>query len=304
MPFRLSAKKFALTYPQVPESWTCELVLEYISKFGELVTYVIGEEEHKDGGKHYHVYARYVDKIDTRNANYFDILSCHGNYQAVKKESAWTAYCMKNGKFLQNYLFTTWRNFTAEQTNFDAWRDYQMANRMKEIIWPISVFGYPVSLPDSTEKKINWLIVGRSDSGKTRWVEDTFGGFKIFKVMDPLYPFEGIDGETVLIWDDWFPKRKDLIAASNLYKTRTLVGRTRYRRFYWKMNQRRMIFILNNELPIYATDEWFNARFNVLYISKGEPTDHSRINNIPNPNPSVEIENSNASGGNEMSGGF
>lgn len=97
-------------------------------------------------------------------------------------------------------------------------------------------------------------------------METEFAGARIFKSLDTRYPFEGYNGEEVIIWDDHFPKRKDLIAATNYYQTRTLVGATRYSRVFWKMDERRVCIILHNEEPTYMNDGWFTARFNVIRL--------------------------------------
>ncbi len=270
MSFRLSAKNFSLTWPQVSGEWTKKMVLEHLKTKGELTRYVVARELHQDGGIHYHAYAKYAKKVDTTNPRYFDLDGCHGNYQATKNATKWAAYCMKHGDFIEDFLAQTWRGFAREHADFQAWIQHKQDSKLAEVDWPINIFGATQNRPGASDKKCNYLVIGGPDSGKTRWVEDTFHGQRIFKVVDQRYPFEGLDGESVLIWDDSFPKRKDLIAASNWYRTRTLVGETRYRRTYWKMEQRRVLILLHNEEPIYGQDEWFKARFTTLIIDVAE----------------------------------
>lgn len=266
MGFRLAAKKFALTWPQTTENVTKEGILAILEHKGDLREYCIAREEHKDGNPHYHAFARYAEKLDTRNPNFFDVNGNHGNYQACRKAKAWIAYCMKGGDFIQNCLFKTWTNFRKDKADMDEWLQYQQTQHLKEVSWPVTVFGHTQPQPTPALKKCNYLIIGGPDSGKTKWVETTFAGVKVFKVRDHRYPFEGYEGEEVIIWDDAWPKREDLIPASNVFKTKTIVGATRYTRTYWPMNKRRMLVILHNEAPSYAQDGWFLARFNVVHI--------------------------------------
>jgi hypothetical protein len=192
----------------------------------------------------------------------------HGNYQAAKNEKKVAAYCMKDGDYLENYMFHTWVNFHKDMQDFTEWQMHMDEQKMKEIEWPIYLPKIPLlqQCPTVTEKKCNWLIIGPPDSGKTRWLETQFQMQRIYKSLDPRYPFEGYNGEAVIVWDDCYPKRKDLIAASNVYLTRTLVGATRYRRTYWPMNQRRVLILLNNEEPTYFNEPWFQARFNLINL--------------------------------------
>ena len=52
---RLNAKRFFLTYSQVPEALDAATLLLRLQAKVDFSQYLIGEESHKDGGKHFHV---------------------------------------------------------------------------------------------------------------------------------------------------------------------------------------------------------------------------------------------------------
>lgn len=89
MSFQIKAKNVFLTYPQ------CNLTEEefhwafWNAAFAQEITgYCIAQEDHADGGQHYHVVAHNPKSFRTRNPRYFDIAdgarTYHGNYQACR----------------------------------------------------------------------------------------------------------------------------------------------------------------------------------------------------------------------------
>lgn len=114
--FEISAKRMMLTYSQVPESWTLDYVKEILvdgiltkergKGRGEprVKAYVIGEERHADGGKHYHCFIEFVEKYQLRNARKLDINGVHGQYE--KAETTWgsIAYVKKVGNYITGGL--------------------------------------------------------------------------------------------------------------------------------------------------------------------------------------------------------
>lgn len=94
--FRINGRHIALTYAQVPEEWTREWLLEQLRKRGTAFdSYVVAMERHEDGGKHFHVYLRAVNKFDIKNARYYDIGDRHPNIQVCKNHTDWIKYCLK-----------------------------------------------------------------------------------------------------------------------------------------------------------------------------------------------------------------
>lgn len=139
---------------------------------------------------------------------------------------------------------------------------------------------YPIKLPDDSvlnqpsvnNKKCNYWIVAPSDYGKTKWIENTFEDKRVYKVEKGNYPFDGYDGEPVLIFNDWEPCFDLLRQASDCYKTRTqCYGNQRYGFKYWPKRQRRTIIVLRYKLPKYKDNVAFINRFNILDLTPGLP---------------------------------
>jgi len=90
--FRFSSSKVLLTYSQVCEAFTAETILYDFEARFRIDTYVIGEERHEDGGRHYHAAITFKNKLDTRDQTYFDI-ACgehqhHPNIKSIQRGQA------------------------------------------------------------------------------------------------------------------------------------------------------------------------------------------------------------------------
>lgn len=266
MSFRFNAKKVSLTYAQCGDLTAAEL-LAAAEGWGSLAHYVIGTEKHADGGRHLHAFFSYDKAVDTKSVRFFDVKGLHPNISKVKNVDAWKHYCCKDGDFIENCFFKTSTSFTKKRGDWAAWLSFQKAKHYEEVSWPIKMInGQRQALPAPTDKKVNWLIIGPADTGKTRWLNETFDRVDIWCVDDERYPFEGYEGQQVIVWDDTFPKRSVLIPATNAYKFMKSVGATRYRKYYWSYDQKNVCIILHNEPPTYLNDGWFQARFNVIYL--------------------------------------
>ena len=100
--FRLRGKHLFLTYSQIPETLFKEEVLQQLrNKVSPIciLSYVVKEELHQNGGKHFHVYLGLSKRYDIRAENRLDLTwesrQFHGNYQAVKDVRGVLAYCVK-----------------------------------------------------------------------------------------------------------------------------------------------------------------------------------------------------------------
>ena len=70
---RVNAKKFFLTYSQVPHSFPPESVYNQLREKVNFREYIIREELHKDGGKHFHVLLISTIKQGIRNVTTLNI---------------------------------------------------------------------------------------------------------------------------------------------------------------------------------------------------------------------------------------
>nr|WAE42561.1 MAG: replication associated protein [Cressdnaviricota sp.] len=90
--FRFAALSVLLTYSQVPDEVTKEAVLYTIDDRYPIHEYVLGEEQHEDGGRHIHACITFTKKVDSRDVTCFDINTgteqLHPNIQPVKRGKA------------------------------------------------------------------------------------------------------------------------------------------------------------------------------------------------------------------------
>jgi hypothetical protein len=119
--FQIHAKNLFLTYPRVPSSWDKKYVLKELeNKLIEPYTYVkngkeygvqgaskirhyiISEEQHEDGGKHYHCVIELKKTIRITNSSFLDIGEQHGNYQPVYDKKSVVNYVKKGGNYIED----------------------------------------------------------------------------------------------------------------------------------------------------------------------------------------------------------
>lgn len=97
MPLRINAKNYFLTYAQAERIESKEHLLGYLR--GLVPTperWAIGEEEHADGGRHYHVLLGYANRFDLTNNRFFDYQGHHPNIQAARAPNQVLAYVTKD----------------------------------------------------------------------------------------------------------------------------------------------------------------------------------------------------------------
>jgi len=98
--FRIDAKGWFLTYPKCTlskeEAWELLKQKKITIRRG-----CIGQEEHKDGTPHLHVYVELSSVKSVKNAHFWDLEAFHGNYQAAKSFLAVSEYVMKGGNILK-----------------------------------------------------------------------------------------------------------------------------------------------------------------------------------------------------------
>lgn len=267
--FRVQGKKFALTYPQ------CEVPrAEFHSKLIEMFTPEMlrtARESHKDGAHHIHVHIQFSQRKDVQSERYFDVeiggKVYHPNIKKAHDVVGWLAYISKDGDYEDS----------MGEFNIDAvelgkkkqfYEDHHWAINMKarmnrkDIQWPVQLVSkdgreYRMQKPDPKEKKRSWWIVSPPNSGKSRWVNETFAGQKVYVTMTGPYPFEQYNDQDIVIYDD-----KDNISFAefssvlNTYQIETpRWGQSRYVPKYWKEGHTRNIIVLSNK----TIEEQFEA---------------------------------------------
>lgn len=238
--FSFQAKNVGLTYSQCPLDMS-EMEIGIAGLKGALANYdklLIGQEKHQDGATHYHVYIHWPNKVKTKDVRAFDIEGYHPNvrrFPAHKGQSQilkWIAYCQKGGIYCQygfpselQYIkdFTNYRSKKADVLAFQADAKAQGLGSPYPFLLPNGVeVKRPSLIGDEYVKKRHYLIVGRPDCGKSKWVSKTFGsnvvtgtqGKKVYLRPDTKSPFEAetYRQEPVIIYDDLIPNMAEVRA--------------------------------------------------------------------------------------------
>lgn len=306
--FRCQAKKLFLTYSQVNEDIAHSDIIDFLKErcepYGGLKDWIIAEERHKNGGKHFHVLFCILKKPNIRDVRFFDFEYDKQYHPNIKKNSKkgddwWlekTEYCMKAGKYwysdgLVLKMFPNSKGFTKKKLDHDNWVRFMRAMTPKEDIeWPITLPGVALEGPSQGSPfcwephgKLKGLIAcGETNLGKTTWLETTFQNASVYKPIPGVdYPFDGYEGQKHILFDDWDDSwghkgREMVINIMNVYRIETHVyGRTRYSAKYWPLHQERIVIILCNKVPdwVYLPDhEYFDpaiiSRFEIVHLGK------------------------------------
>lgn len=97
--FRISSKTLALTYPQcdLGKEEALGLIQRKLQEHN-ILDYLVAQENHKDGGKHLHMYIKLDKKLDSRDAACLDLNGNHGHYKGATKVEGWIEYLLKEDK--------------------------------------------------------------------------------------------------------------------------------------------------------------------------------------------------------------
>lgn len=267
--FRITGKQFAITYPR------CEVLRdrfdqEFKSRHAGLEEYHSAREDHKDGGKHIHVFVSYRGRKDVSSARYFDItidgITYHPNIQKCKNRRDWIKYISKgddsslSGDCEFNPLLEKLGDRKRLHADWEWSLEYNIQRQLKPIQWPIRLVTeqqtYEMVKPVIGEdgkyvKKRNWWIKAEPNAGKTYWINKTFGGYKIWMPRMGKYPFEGYNGAEIVIYDDreaevTFAEFSDVCNVWNIVKP--IYGEVRFRTQNWPLNAIRCVIVLSNKM--------------------------------------------------------
>lgn len=115
--FRLNAKKVGLTY-SCPSNVTDNPIVgsaelrDFIAlKFGPS-KYIVSEELHANGTRHYHCYFHFDNKVDSMKADVFDYQGVHPNI-INKPGAGWIHYVKKDKHFITNIESGPWATALA-----------------------------------------------------------------------------------------------------------------------------------------------------------------------------------------------
>lgn len=278
--FRFNAKKLYLTYAQAEAIPSKRTILEFFKQHhgDNILTYLICEELHQDGKKHYHAYFKFHKKLDTRNVRAFDINGIHPNIKAVKKgEDHVIQYIMKGGNYEGNVteasLYPTANNFVKKRQDFQAWSRYMQEAKRLPVSYPVKLPNVDmwIQKPDASHRQRHWVIQGPPGCGKTQWINTAFANMKVYLVPTdaPETMWEGYENEDIIIFDD-FPFHKHHIEEAIIDMTNTwalrkqIPGKHRYYNKFYLPNSTRTVLIVCNDIPEFVFQPRFSTRFNIL----------------------------------------
>jgi len=261
--FRIAAKEFALTFPQCPVARP-EFDAEFKRKF-QPDQYASAREQHVDGHFHLHLYVAYRRRVDVQSSRHFDVSvegsTYHPNVQKVRNRSQWLQYISKGPDHgVADLHADDGFNPLAEPLGKrkSLWLDYQWSRdfAVQQSLRPVQ---YPVLLrcadrdhellaPDPRVKRRNWWIVAPPNAGKTRWLNKTFAGQRIYSPRTGLYPFEGYLDQDIIVYDDRgdvpFSEFASVLNTWDIIQP--VAGQVRYTAQNWKLGHTRSIIVLSN----------------------------------------------------------
>lgn len=175
-----------------------------------LCNYIVGQELHESGKRHYHCYLKWDKKCETENVHHFDFKDVHPNI-LFKPGAGWEKYCIKDDNYLTNYYepcawaYAMTHCETAEAAIEHLWQKKpadmckQGANieanirkrKAKVYARPIYYGPYPchfypeVMLPELDMKKYSLHLHGSAGLNKTQfaqyWMKHQYGDVQIAK---------------------------------------------------------------------------------------------------------------------------
>lgn len=122
--FRISAKKFLLTYPQCPLEK--EVLLEKLQSIKPVKQYVICKEQHQDGSPHLHAAVEYSEKLWSTLVDIFDCEGYHPNIQSARSWQNCVNYVKKGNDYIESLVSDDTKNW-ASILNTAASREHFLA---------------------------------------------------------------------------------------------------------------------------------------------------------------------------------
>lgn len=286
--FRVCARSFALTYPQCAVQ-RADFDPVFKLKFGP-AEFASAREDHADGSKHLHVFVAFKKRVDVRRARHFDVAiggrTYHANTQRVKSRAAWLQYISKGddhgvGDLRRDVGFDPLSAELGKRKSLHAdfvWSEqYRVRAAMRAVSYPIELVcegkSYAMLQPDPRVKKRNWWIVAPPNAGKTRWLNRTFAGQRIWAPRTGPYPFEGYGDEDIVVYDDRtgvsFAEFASVLNTWDIIMP--VAGQVRYNVQNWKLGHTRSVIVLSNKTIEQSMPEEDHQRMKKRFIQIVNP---------------------------------
>jgi len=185
--FRVNAKKLFITWSQCEASK--EAALELCKRVAFVVNYAIGQEDHAPkegddhGGKHLHAAIWFNSKINLTTCNQFILEGRHPHIEGIKNWKNCTAYCKKDGDFIESHNFD-WddddkycmrkRDYLTmladKQHKLDVIEHKERMNKKIKELRPWQEDLKKVLEGDVEERKVYWIWSEESNTGKSTFM--------------------------------------------------------------------------------------------------------------------------------------
>jgi len=283
--FRVQVKAIFLTYSQVGETKESDLCHALLGRFNDRGVKCLecATERHRDGSRHFHIFLMLDKRLDSRDPKVFDFGDLHPNIKKVTKKVGSLKkiyhYLSKEGQEPTSYAkqFDMWDSsdrFVQKKSDWDAWLDFKKKKKILEPEFPrVGPHGFVINAPTDLERKRHLWVHGPPGCGKTTWFEREFGATKYFKVnANGRYPFDGYEGQRVILYDDAWPGKFHLTTLCNPRKQRQHVpGDTRYcERFLYEDRALLVIVLYNQSIDDVVEEsdrEVYHTRFREFYCA-------------------------------------
>lgn len=248
------------------------------------------------GKWHFHALVFFPEKIRSRDMRFFDIdcPNCEGGHHPNiqhrgKKVKEWDQnkfeYCMKEDLeplMSENFIAPFYKNskgFTKCKQDYENWLQALRESKLKvikEIKMPYNPSAPFSHFEFNTEPTRRALLIlhGKPGCGKTKWVQNSFQGHRVFFRNPHKYPYEGYRGQNVIVFDD-VPEDigvkvvpEEIISVLNFYRTPDVHvwGSTRYTSVKYPDNHQRYIIWLMNTDKIKGV--WQNVLTDPRIVSR------------------------------------
>lgn len=119
MPFQFACTYAFLTYSQVGDA-SRDALFDFLESRFTFVYLCVSEEPHADGGRHFHVFARFATRFRSRDQSVFDFMGLHPNIKSAYAPKSCLDYVKKHGNYKESGTFGEVEQFTKKKTWSDA----------------------------------------------------------------------------------------------------------------------------------------------------------------------------------------
>lgn len=212
----LQGKNLFLTWPKCDK--TKEHILEQAEKLWgtNLKTYLIAQEEHKDGTPHIHAYFSLTTRINYRKFDKIDALTGkRGNYQMCRSPKNVMAYCIKEDKnWLSNFdvvqkiaAMTSKKKYVGTEILLGKRKLTDLVNEDPSLLfdlprWQRALDTYRAAVAEPRNHPMEVLIYwGESGTGKSKKAfEENPGAY--WKTKGPWW--QGYENQETVIIDEFY----------------------------------------------------------------------------------------------------